>query len=103
MPQPPLPLSSKQVRIGHDKRKDERINKNALITSAKQQYSGYLQVGDRLCPLPAGSTLDAVNGVFYWQPGPGFAGGYRLVFLAKAANGQMRRKTVTVEVGLIKN
>jgi hypothetical protein len=28
--------------------------------------------------LPTGSTLK--NGVFYWQPGPGFLGGYKMQF-----------------------
>lgn len=51
--------------------------------SAKMQcrYSGYLTVGDCLKPLPAGSTLDTVKGVFYWQVGAGFYGTYELVFL----------------------
>ena len=30
--------------------------------------------------LPAGSTWDAANGIFYWQPAPGFFGPFRLVF-----------------------
>jgi hypothetical protein len=43
-----------------------------------------LNVGHRtlnLSPLPIGSTLDAAGGVFYWSPGPGFIGCYRLVFI----------------------
>jgi hypothetical protein len=31
-------------------------------------------------PLPVGSTFDPVNGVFYWQPGPGFVGAYEFEF-----------------------
>lgn len=42
--------------------------------------SGYMVVGNQLRPLPIGSTLDARTGTFYWQPGPGFIGEYRLVF-----------------------
>ncbi|MCU0286291.1 MAG: Ig-like domain-containing protein [Acidobacteria bacterium] len=45
------------------------------------RYSGFLKVGDSLKPLPIGSTLDTVAGVFYWQVGPGFHGTYELVFL----------------------
>ncbi len=33
---------------------------------------GYLLVGNTQRPLPIGSTLDAGNGIFYTQPGPGF-------------------------------
>lgn len=44
-------------------------------------YSGFLKVGDILKPLSTGSTLDTVEGVFYWQVGPGFYGTYELVFL----------------------
>jgi hypothetical protein len=30
--------------------------------------------------LPVGSTWDPANGLFYWQPAPGFLGPFRLVF-----------------------
>ncbi len=30
--------------------------------------------------IPAGASWDAANGIFYWQPAPGFLGRYRLVF-----------------------
>ena len=40
--------------------------------------SGYMLVGGDKRPLPAGSSLR--DGVFYWQPGPGFLGEYQLVF-----------------------
>jgi uncharacterized repeat protein (TIGR01451 family) len=39
---------------------------------------GYLLVNDQRRPLPIGSTLK--GGRFYWQPGPGFLGGYDLLF-----------------------
>lgn len=45
------------------------------------RYSGYLRVGNGLKPLPTGSALDTVKGVFYWQAGPGFYGTYEMVFL----------------------
>lgn len=41
---------------------------------------GYMIVGNQLRPLPIGSTLDAKSGTFYWQPGPGFIGEYKLLF-----------------------
>jgi hypothetical protein len=39
---------------------------------------GFLLVNGDRRPLPVGSTLK--NGVFYWQPGPGFLGEYELLF-----------------------
>ena len=46
---------------------------------------GFQIVGDQLKPLPIGSTLDSGKGVFYWSPGPGFLGVYRLVFFEESA------------------
>jgi len=37
-------------------------------------------------PLPIGSTLDPVNGIFYWQPGVGFVGDYEFVFIKAKGN-----------------
>lgn len=50
------------------------IREDELITLDLGFYmsSGYLIVGDSMMPLPIGSTLDTLNGKFYWQPGPGF-------------------------------
>jgi len=39
---------------------------------------GYMIVNSERRPLPIGSTLK--DGVFYWQPGPGFLGEYQLQF-----------------------
>jgi hypothetical protein len=65
----------------------------------KQQiFKGYLLVGDRLNPLPVGSTLDKQNGVFSWFPGPGFNGYYHLVFAAICADGNIKRKDIVVEI-----
>jgi hypothetical protein len=46
-------------------------------------------------PLPVGSTLDEESNVFYWQPGPGFAGDYEFIFL-DALTGYTR--TVRVKI-----
>ncbi len=40
--------------------------------------SGYQLVNGEHRPLPIGSSLK--DGVFYWQPGPGFLGNFNLVF-----------------------
>jgi hypothetical protein len=53
---------------------------------------------DNLSPLPIGSTLDKDGGVFYWQPGPGFVGEYRFVFVAKDDQGRSTRKNIVVNI-----
>jgi len=40
--------------------------------------SGNMLVGRQTRAMPIGSTLK--GGVFYWQPGPGFLGEYRMQF-----------------------
>jgi hypothetical protein len=62
------------------------------------ENTGYLVVGSQLKPLPSGSTLDAQTGTFCWQPGPGFVGVYRLYFIVKGQNGEMRRLDIIVEI-----
>jgi hypothetical protein len=58
-------------------------------------YSGYRLYGEELRPLPPGSTFDIVRGVFYWGPGPGFAGNYEFVFFDRFNN---RIKKVTINI-----
>jgi hypothetical protein len=57
---------------------------------------GCQEVGTQLRPLPIGSTLDIKKGIFYWQPGPGFNGEYRFVFIEKTAKGELIKKMVQV-------
>jgi hypothetical protein len=59
----------------------------------------YLSPGTvNLSPLPIGSTLDVGRGIFYWQPGPGFIGQYRLVFVNKAETGPVNREEVVITI-----
>ncbi|MCP4217192.1 MAG: hypothetical protein GY765_21285 [bacterium] len=60
-------------------------------------YCGYLRVGKQLRALPVGSTLDVENGVFYWQPGPGFFGDYHFVFIRKSGD-LLSRKLLKVSI-----
>jgi hypothetical protein len=62
-------------------------------------FSGYLVVNHRLEPLPVGSTLDIQRGIFYWQPGPGFLGEYRFVFIENVQNRDVCRKNIMVKIG----
>jgi hypothetical protein len=59
---------------------------------------GFLEINDRLNPLPIGSTLDTKNGVFFWHPGPGFLGRYNLVFVIESPGGQSYKKPVTITI-----
>jgi hypothetical protein len=61
-------------------------------------YLGYLVVGNRIKPLPPGSTLDAARGVFCWQPGPGFLGHYQFVFIKKEQNGEFKKKYINIVI-----
>ncbi|MCU0288982.1 MAG: hypothetical protein MUF15_21630, partial [Acidobacteria bacterium] len=60
--------------------------------------SGYLLVGNTLRPLPAGSTLESLKGVFYWQPGPGFIGIYDFIFLEENKNEATAAKRLVVNI-----
>lgn len=59
---------------------------------------GYMLAGCQLRPLPIGSTLNAGNGKFLWQPGPGFVGEYRLIFVLRDQHGNIFRKNLTVDI-----
>ncbi len=58
--------------------------------------AGYSMVGNYLRPLPPGLTVDPKNGKFYWQPGPGFVGDYRFVFMIKDSHNQVSKKIINV-------
>ncbi|MCA1650155.1 MAG: hypothetical protein LC753_07680, partial [Acidobacteria bacterium] len=58
-----------------------RVTIQAAGLEGSGPYEAYLSVGGVLRPLPIGSALDQRRGAFYWQPGPGFAGSYDLMFV----------------------
>jgi hypothetical protein len=59
---------------------------------------GYQLVGDRLYPLPIGSTLDRERGIFYWRPGVGFLGDFEFVFLIETEPGEIKKKIINVKI-----
>jgi hypothetical protein len=61
-------------------------------------FAGYTEFGNHLRPLPIGSTLDIKTGRFYWQPGPGFVGYYRFVFIEKNEDNQIKKKNIIVMI-----
>jgi hypothetical protein len=64
----------------------ERLEVHLSDLKVSSFYSGYHVVGEQLKPLPIGSTLDRRRGIFYWQPGQGFYGGYAFVFIKEEGN-----------------
>ncbi len=62
------------------------------------EFIGFMISGQQLKPLPIGSTLDFKNGIFYWLPGPGFAGEYQFVFITKSEGGTLQKKNVNVTI-----
>ncbi len=70
----------------------------APLSSVMQTCVGYQLVGDQLRPLPIGSTWDTEKGIFYWQPGPGFVGEYRLVFIMKRNSGKIDKIDFTIRI-----
>ena len=61
-------------------------------------WSAYQVVEGAVRALPAGASLDAEAGIFYWAPGPGFLGAYELEFVHSDAAGARVRIPVRVEV-----
>ena len=76
----------------------ERIEIHLSGQDANFTYTGYLEVGEQLWPLPIGSTLDTEKGIFYWSPGPGFVGLYPLVFVGKESDGEMSKKLININI-----
>jgi hypothetical protein len=63
------------------------------VVESNSQYRASL-----LSDLPIGSTFDAVNGIFSWQPGPGFMGDHTLNFLLTDKNGNTTSKDITIHI-----
>jgi hypothetical protein len=62
------------------------------------RYTGYHVVGPQLRPLPIGSYLDTEKGIFYWQPGVGYLGEYRFVFIKRGDAGGMNKMFIRVKI-----
>jgi hypothetical protein len=67
------------------------------VTGDGDRYEGYVVANGRLQPLPSGAFLDRKTGEFFWQPGVGFIGTYRMVFV-RIADGARERIPVTVVI-----
>jgi hypothetical protein len=67
-------------------------------TLNEKTYSGFLYVDGRLLPMPIGSTLNSLEGMFYWSAGPAFMGQYHLVFARAEADGSISTRSVLVDI-----
>ncbi len=74
---------------------DSSNNSKFKIQNSKFYY-GFQVVGNRLRPLPIGAALDKEIGVFYWHPGVGFIGEYRLVFIERGQNNRLIKKNIKI-------
>jgi len=61
-----------------------------------ERYEAYQVVGGELRPLPIGSTFDGRRGILAWQPGPGFLGEFKFIFVAHPSAGRAVRKAVNI-------
>jgi hypothetical protein len=62
------------------------------------RFEGYSMNMGRTGPLPVGSTLDSKNGVFYWMPGPGFAGTFHMEFVRIDLSGNAVKRIIDVRI-----
>lgn len=66
-------------------------NRNSL-----SRFTGIERFGNDIRPLPVGSQLDSQSGIFTWLPGPGFHGTFEFEFLARSADGTVKRQRIKV-------
>lgn len=70
---------------------------NATSRGCEGTWAGYLVKGGELSDLPVGASLDP-SGTFYWQPGPGFAGQFPLLFVRTDCQGNVERLPLQVTI-----
>ena len=61
-------------------------------------FTGYVQVGDDLTPLPVGSHLNESTGTFVWSPGVGFIGNYDLLFVEWSGGDPIAQRHVRIAI-----
>jgi hypothetical protein len=70
------------LRVAEMQRLVIDVRRELTAAAGCASFAGYDVGADARRPLPVGSTMDHVEGTFTWQPGPGFLGSYRLLFVA---------------------
>jgi hypothetical protein len=86
------------VRVTAEETEHVEVRLANQFDEAGGTYEGYVVAGERLRPLPVGSSLNPRSGVFRWQPGPGFVGDYEFVFIRKMHGGYKTRIPVTITI-----
>lgn len=61
-------------------------------------FTGYVQAGEELMPLPVGSHLNESTGVFVWSPGVGFVGNYDFVFVEWSGSIPIAQRRVRIAI-----
>ena len=93
-----FPEWSGEIRVRAHETEQVEVQLGNQFDGSQATYEGYVAVNGRMRPLPVGSTLDSTTGVFTWQPGPGFLGSYRFVFLRITPDGFKTRIPVDVRI-----
>lgn len=78
-----------EIHIHSLERVQLQLDRNSKLT-------GFSVVKGELRRLPAGSTLNTENGIFYWEPGPAFHGTYEMVFINYSDYGDALKKIVRI-------
>ncbi len=98
-PQVVMPEWTGEIRVRSREAEPIAINLTGEWDVLGGVYQGFLIVDGELRPLPPGSALDATQGIFTWQPGAGFIGTYRLVFVRTLSDGSKTKVPVRVNIG----
>jgi hypothetical protein len=79
--------------------KIEELERLVIDFSKKSAtIKGFTIVGNHFRPLPIGSIIHSKEKKFYWQPGPGFVGYYRFVFIERSEDNQIRMRNIHVKI-----
>ena len=87
-----------EIRVRAHETEQVEVQLGNQFDGSQATYEGYVAMNGRMRPLPVGSTLNPTTGVFTWQPGPGFLGRYRFVFLRITPDGFKTRIPVDVRI-----
>jgi hypothetical protein len=68
------------------------------IELGKGPWQGWMMTHNGLTRLPIGSSIDKVNGVFYWQPCAGFLGDFHFLFIRTTANNELKAKRILIKI-----
>lgn len=61
-------------------------------------YTAHSLESGELAGLPAGSSVDKENGIFYWQPGPGTIGTFSTVFVIGKDTSTLKKYPVIITI-----